>query len=81
MSATDYKALKKFREWVEGFFFEFRNGGKVVVEIVDKGEFGEFGTCAACEETLKSSEVPETIYALNWRNVEDLNMKRVVSLF
>ena len=52
-----------------------------MVEIVDKGEFGEFGTCAACKETLKSSEVPEAIYALNWRNVEDLNMKRVVSLF
>ena len=51
------------------------------MEIVDKGEFGEFGTCVACKETLKSSEVPEAIYALNCRNVEDLNMKRVVSLF
>lgn len=72
-------SLTSFQEWMEGAKLVLGMGK--VVRITLKREGGaEFDSCRECRELLLSSDIIHSAWLLNWRSLEDIILKHLVSL-
>lgn len=87
MYATDYSNITSFTTWSENTSFELIKGesaGKVVKVVLESvGDFGdcnELKLCGACKGKLENANLMDSLQALNWKNVDDIDLRRVVGV-
>ena len=72
--ASSHHSLTKFRSWAVKTHFEFKHGGKVIVDVVRKETFPRLPECKECVKDMHGTE------ELNWLRLENLDMRRVGKL-
>ena len=55
MTASSKNTLKKFEEWATTKFFQFKHGGRIVVELVEGGK--DPPAAPACAAVIRNSDI------------------------
>lgn len=72
--------LATFSEWIDGLKLVLTTSDVVTVSLgFSEGVAVE--SCSDCKELLANSEILDSARALNWKSLDDIILKRVVSIY
>ena len=84
---SKYSNLESFKDWVNNVAFELvqgvQLGEKMRVSVETQGKFEEcvsFQKCLLCKDLLIQADIIESVMALNWQGVDELDLQHVVSI-